>query len=279
MSANILSGKVVRDSLLTGLVESVNKLYKRPRLAIVQVGNRPDSTTFIKAKKVFAQQIGIEIEHFSYKEDILESDLINEIQKMNGDERITGIIVQLPLPTSLNRENIINAIDSKKDADGLTARNVERLYNGSNQGIIPATARGIKELLDFYKIDLFEKNVVMVGRSSLVGRPVSQMCLNENATVTICHSKTVDLPEITKSANVLIVAIGKPNFIDSKYVREGQIVIDIGISKTDNGVCGDVNLESVKDIVKAITPVPGGVGPMTVLGLFQNVVDLSRASI
>jgi len=276
MDYNILNGKIVRDSLVESLKDSVNKLYKKPRLAIVQVGNRADSTTFINAKKSFATKIGIEVEHFNYKEDIRESDLIIEINKMNQDDKITGIIVQLPLPISLDREHVINAIDPKKDADGLTAQNVQYLHNGRNDAIIPATARGIKELLNYYHIDLFGKNVVVIGRSSLVGRPVSQVCLNENATVTVCHSKTRDLKEITKRADIVIVAIGKPHLIDREYIREGQIVIDIGISKTEQGIKGDVDFDSVKDIVKAITPVPGGVGPMTVLGLFQNVLDLTR---
>lgn len=275
MSAKILSGKEIREARMNEMKKRVSELFSVPRLAIIQVGNRIDSTTFIKAKKSFADKIGIEVEHFSYPENISEVDLISEIEKMNGDEKITGIIVQLPLPLGLDRDKILNTIDPKKDADGLTASNVQALSSGRNDAILPATARGIRELFNFYNIDLFGKNITVVGRSSLVGRPVASMCINENATVTICHSKTRELARFTKSADILIVAIGKPRFIGREYIKEGQIVVDIGINKIDGVLSGDVDFENVKDIVDAMTPVPGGVGPMTVLGLFENVLDLA----
>jgi len=271
----ILDGKLVREEGIEALKKSISELSFVPCLAIIQVGNRPDSDAFIRAKKSFAKKIGVNEIHIQIPENIKQGELIDIVKKYNEDKDVQGIIVQLPLPIHLNSEAILNAIDSKKDVDGLTPINMKRLLDGHDEAIIPATTRGIRQLLKYYNIELFGKKVVVVGRSTLVGKPIALMCVNENATVTICHSKTSNLKEETKSADIIIVAVGKPNLIDKEYVKAGQIIIDVGISRQmDNTLIGDVNFNEVKDIVEMITPVPGGVGQMTVFSLFENLLDL-----
>ena len=271
----ILDGKVAREHYVSLLTEKIKALSFVPCLAIIQIGNRPDSDAFIKAKKSFAKKIGVKEIHIQLDEKVGQEEVLEIINKYNEDSDVQGIIVQLPLPIHLNSETIINSINPNKDVDGLTPFNMKRLVDGHEGAIIAATARGIRQLLKFYNIDMFGKKVVVVGRSTLVGKPTALMCLNENATVTVCHSKTKNLEVETKNADVLIVAIGKPNFINKNHVKAGQIVIDVGISRqSDNTLTGDVDFEEVKDIVEMITPVPGGVGQMTVLSLFENLADL-----
>jgi methylenetetrahydrofolate dehydrogenase (NADP+)/methenyltetrahydrofolate cyclohydrolase len=286
MSTTILSGRAIREALMPELMERVKSLAHLPTLAIIQVGDRADTTAFIAAKKAFAAKIGVKEKHIHLPERVSQSELIKTIEKCNADPQIRGIIVQLPLPLSIDRDAVIEAIDPKKDVDALTPKNVRRWMEGREDAIFPATARGVGELLRYYKIDLFGKKVTVVGRSMLVGKPIVSMCLNENATVTVCHSKTPDLALATKAADILIVAAGKPKLITADHVREGQVVIDVGINtakgeKLDDELpgkklTGDVDFDCVKDIVSAITPVPGGVGPMTVFALFENLVDLCK---
>jgi methylenetetrahydrofolate dehydrogenase (NADP+)/methenyltetrahydrofolate cyclohydrolase len=271
----LLDGKLVRESGLPVLTERIKNLSFVPCLVIIQIGNRPDSDAFIRAKKSFAKKIGVNEIHVQLSEQVSQQEVLEVIAKYNGEKDVQGIIVQLPLPIHLNSETIIDSIDPKKDVDGLTPFNMKRLLDGHEEAIIPATARGIRQLLKFYNIDLFGKKVTVVGRSTLVGKPIALMCLNENATVTVCHSRTSNLAEETRKADILIVAIGKPNFIGKDHVNKSQIVIDVGISRqADNTLTGDVNFEEVKDLVEMITPVPGGVGQMTVLALFENLIDL-----
>ncbi len=284
MKTIILDGKATRDSLIPGLVERVKALSYVPTLAIIQVGDRPDSTAFIGAKKRFAQRIGVKEKHIQTTESISQGELLDIIKECNADGGIHGIIVQLPLPIHLDRDAIINAIDPKKDVDALTAFSVKRWYEGREDAILPATARGIRTLLEAYKIELFGKKVTVIGRSMLVGKPVITMCLNEEATVTVCHSKTKDLAKETKSADIVIVAVGKPGLITAKHVKKGQVIVDVGINKVTGEklddeiegarLVGDVDFKKVAKKVSAITPVPGGVGPMTVYSLFENLVDL-----
>lgn len=259
----IIDCRKSRERYTAILKERIAGLSVEPCLVIIQIGNRPDSDSFIIAKKNFALKTGIKEIHVQLSEDVSESDVLDEIKKYNISNEVHGIIVQLPLPKNLNKEKIINSIDPKKDVDGLTP---DTLFT-------PATARGIKELLDFYNINLSGKKVTVVGQSDLVGKPIAQMCRFNNATVTVCDSKTEDVSSKTKSADILIVAIGKPNFIDEKYISKGQIVIDVGMTRYNERFTGDVDLEKVKDIVEMITPVPGGVGQMTALALFENLVD------
>lgn len=284
MSTLILDGRATRDALIPGLMKRVKALSYVPTLAIIQVGDRPDSTAFIRAKKAFAKKIGIGEKHIQTTETVSQSELIDIIKECNADKGIHGIIVQLPLPIHLDRDAVIDAIEPKKDVDALTAWSVKRWLEGREDAIMPATARGIRTFLKMYKIDLFGKKVTVIGRSMLVGKPLITMCLNENATVTVCHSKTPDLAKETKWADVLIVAAGKQGLIQAKHVKRGQVIIDVGINsvtgeKLDDEIegvrlVGDVDFEKVSKKVAAITPVPGGVGPMTVFSLFENLVDL-----
>jgi len=277
MSAKILSGKIIRDERMSEIASNIKAFLTIPAMTIIQVGDRPDSNSYIQAKKNFATKVGLKTKHVKLREDIKQQDLIDTVEKCNEDVETKAIIVQLPLPLHIDRDAVIETIDPNKDVDALTAANVKFWLEGREDAIMPATARGIKHLLSYYGIELFGKKVCVVGRSILVGKPIAIMCLNENASVSICHSKTQNLEEETKRADILIVAIGKPNFINNNYVREGQIVIDVGISKDMSGnLCGDVDFDKVSPIVSMISPVPGGVGPMTVLSLFENIIDLSR---
>ena len=261
----LLDGKVAREHYVARLQERISQLPFSPCLAIIQVGDRADSNIYIKGKKAFTEKIGAKVIHTKLDEKVTKEEVTNLIKEYNADKNIHGIIVQLPLPAHLDPQEIIEEIDPTKDTDGMTA----------NTKSIPATARGVRDLLEFYKISLKDKKVTVVGQSRLVGKPISEMCKKEGAIVTSCDSKTENLSEKTKAADILIVAIGKPKFFDQTYISEGQIVIDVGITRNPDGttVAGDVDYESVKDIVGAITPVPGGVGQMTVLALFENLID------
>lgn len=261
----ILDGKVAREAYTSRLIEKIKALPFTPCLVIIQVGTRADSDAFIKAKKSFAQKIGVKEIHVKLDEKISQEEVLEQVRKYNEDKTVQGIIVQLPLPTHLDADAIINSIDPKKDTDGLTPAT----------SYTAATARGISDLLKFYEIELKNKRVTVVGQSKLVGKPIAEMCRDEGAIVTVCDSKTENLEEKTKIADILIVAIGKPNFINEKYISKGQIVIDVGITRQAEGstLLGDVDFQGVKDIVDMITPVPGGVGQMTVLALFENLID------
>jgi len=272
----LLSGIQVREALKKQLKEATSLLVVLPKLVILQIGNNKESDIYIRQKKKFGQELGIIVEHKVYEENTKEGEIVAEIESYNKDEKIGGIIVQLPIPKHLNCSKILNSIDFKKDVDGLGVVQTGLFYSGDSKAITPATARGVISLFDFYNIDLDSKHVVVIGRSNLVGRPVAQMCLKRNATVTVCHSHTKNLDTITKTADILIVACGVPRLIGSPYVREGQVVIDVGINKIEEGICGDVDFDKVKDVVYAISPVPGGVGPLTVMSLFQNLIDSQK---
>ncbi len=274
MPAIILSGLKARDAHIPGLQQKAKELLYVPKLAIIQVGDRPDSTSYIKAKKSFAAKIGVEIEHIHLAQDISQAEVIAYIEACNTDKKIQGIIVQVPLPGHIDRIAVIEAIDPSKDVDGLTSTNYGRLLAGNSTAIVPATARGIRELFSYYNISLAGKKVAVVGRSRLVGAPIAIVCKQAGAEVIVCHSQTPDLARETRQADVVIVAVGKPGLVGSGHIKKGAVVIDVGISKMADGtLVGDVDFEAVKEIASALTPVPGGVGPMTVLGLFENVVD------
>jgi methylenetetrahydrofolate dehydrogenase (NADP+) / methenyltetrahydrofolate cyclohydrolase len=273
MTAMIIDGRKARQALLPKLIEKISGLSFVPTLAIIQVGDRPDSTSYIKAKKSLAKKIGVNLKHLQLSENVSQEKVIDIIREYNADSNIQGIIVQLPLPTNIKRDVIINTIDSVKDIDALTDVSIRKWSKG--EGILPATARGIHELLDFYDIKLRNKRIAVVGRSELVGKPIAAMCRNGGAVVTVCHSKTPDLAAETRKVDIIICAVGKPGLIQAKHVTEEQIVIDVGINRKEDGtLVGDVDFDSVKNIVDAITPVPGGVGQMTVLALFENLADL-----
>ncbi|MBQ2873029.1 MAG: bifunctional methylenetetrahydrofolate dehydrogenase/methenyltetrahydrofolate cyclohydrolase FolD [Bacilli bacterium] len=267
----ILDGKKIKNQILDELKDEVNNLTIKPKLVVIQVGNNEASNVYIKQKNNMCNYIGYNFEHFKLDEDTNIDNLLELIYKLNNDDSVNGILVQLPLPKHIDSNKIINAISPVKDVDGLTDTNIGMLCH-KKDSLYSCTPYGVMELLDRYDIDVSEKNVVIVGRSDLVGKPMSMMMLNKDATVTICHSKTNNLTEFTKKADILIVAIGKPNFITTDMIREDAIVIDVGISRTELGLCGDVDFDSVKDKVKYITPVPGGVGPMTVAMLGKNIL-------
>lgn len=282
----LLDGKVVRGERVAGLRRDIRELGFSPTLAIVQVGDLERSRAYVSAKRRFAESLGIPVELSGFTVGTALDDILYEIQRLNNDPSITGILVQLPLPKGLDRRAIIEAIEPSKDVDGLTASNLKSLLENDHRGFVPATARGILSLLDHYDIALEGKNVVVVGRSLLVGKAAALAFLNRNATVTICHRATRDLPEITKRADILVVAAGKPRLIGKGHVAPGQVVIDVGINVSDNEhldeevsvsrLVGDVDFDAVKPVVGAISPVPGGVGPMTVLSLFENLVEAAR---
>lgn len=270
----ILDGKELSLKRKEVLKEKITKLPVRPKLAIVRIGEDSASDVYVNKKVSFGKEIGVDVGVLHLPTDTTTEKVQQEIQALN-DERMThGIIVQLPVPSNIDKEAVINTISPEKDVDGLTAVNMWKLMDDAS-GIVPATAKGIETLLGEYSIDLPGTHVVIVGDSLLVGKSVAVQLLNKDATVTVCHDKTKNLSEFTKQADILITAVGKPNLISNLHVKPGQIVVDIGIVRTEDGkVVGDVDFNSVKDIVGAITPVPGGVGPMTVLSLFENLVDV-----
>lgn len=274
----ILDGRKTREALMEPLMRRIKKLGFTPTLAIIQVGSRADSTAFIRAKKSFAAKIGIEVQHVELPETVSQGELMAKIQECNADKNIHGIIMQLPLPAAMNRNLVIDAIDPRKDVDALTSTSVKRWNVGdasAQDALFPATARGIRELLGYQGISLEGLDVTVVGRSALVGTPIAAMARSEGAHVTVAHSKTADLIETTKPADILIVAVGRPKLIGPKHVSKGQVIVDVGITRDgSDALSGDVDFEAVKDATVAISPVPGGVGPMTVFALFENLVDL-----
>lgn len=275
--AKILDGRIVRDKIQEVLKSKIQGLKSRPKLVIIQVGDNPVSNTYINQKIKFGQKIGADVFHAKLPQDISQQDLTSKIQNLNFDPQVHGIIVQMPIPDSLNREVIINIIDPKKDVDGLTETNQKLLEENNPSAIVPATAKGVITILNFYNIPIKSKKATVVGRSKLVGAPVAILLKNLGAIVTVGHSKTEDLKAATKSADIIVVAVGKPNIITKAHVSPNQTIIDVGINveETDGNkkLKGDVNFEEVSQVVGAITPVPGGVGPMTVASLFENLLE------
>lgn len=267
----ILDGKIVKEKILNDLKEKIAILNKKPSLAVIQIGNNPASDIYIKQKEKMANMIGIEFNHIKLEDTISEEEIINIINKLNNDNDINGILVQLPIPKHINTKKIQNAIDYKKDVDGLTDINIGKLAHNT-ESLVACTPGGIIKLLDYYNIDVIGKNVVIIGRSDLVGKPLSLLFENNDATVTLCHSKTSNLDFYTKNADILVVAVGKPNFIKKESIKEGSVIVDVGINRLEKGkICGDVDFASCKDKASYITPVPGGVGQMTVAFLGTNV--------
>jgi methylenetetrahydrofolate dehydrogenase (NADP+)/methenyltetrahydrofolate cyclohydrolase len=273
--AKILDGKIVRDEIQTRLKKTIIGLKIKPVLAIIQIGNDNRSTAYIEQKKKFALAIGAEIRHGIFPEHATQKEVISKIEELNNDKNIHGILAQMPFPDHFNKNVVIDSIDHGKDVDGLTAVNIKKLWQSKSsfsEGFVPATAQAVLTLLDYYKIKVSGKKVVIVGRSELVGKPLAIALINRNATVTVCHSKTLNLREETKKAHILIVAIGSPHFINQYFVSQGQAVIDVGINLVNGALYGDVHFEKIRSIVSSVSPVPGGVGPLTVASLFENLV-------
>jgi methylenetetrahydrofolate dehydrogenase (NADP+) / methenyltetrahydrofolate cyclohydrolase len=281
MPAKILSGIDAREAHIPILLEKFKSLKLQPGLAIIQVGDRADSTAYIGAKIVYAKKLGVIAHYINLGEKVSQQEIIQKIEQYNTDPSIQGIIVQLPLPEGIDRDAVIDSILPHKDIDGITSTNTHLLEKNNPTAIIPATVRGIMELLVYYAIEIKGKKITVVGRSALVGKSLAHILSHRGAFVTVAHSQTLDLVAATKDADIIIVAVGKIGLIGREHVRPGQVIIDVGINRITADVAqnnksvlvGDVDFEAVQDIVVAITPVPGGVGPMTVFGLFENLAD------
>lgn len=271
----LLDGKRIKEEKFVELKKEISSLERRPGIAVIQVGNDSASNVYVKSKEKFGKELGCIFNHIKFDENTSEEDVLKKIDELNNDNNIDGILVQMPIPKHLNSSVIQNRIIYNKDIDGLTDINSGLLFHNKDS-FIPCTPKGIMEMLKYYNIDISGKHVVIVGRSELVGRPLMSLMLNNNATVSICHSYTHDLKSITRMADILVVAVGKKNIIDSSMVKEGCIVIDVGINRDNGKLYGDVDFESVKDKCSYITPVPGGVGQTTVLSLYQNLLKAYR---
>jgi methylenetetrahydrofolate dehydrogenase (NADP+)/methenyltetrahydrofolate cyclohydrolase len=269
----LLNGKEVATNIKQRLAEETIKLIEAPGLAVILVGSNPASEVYVRNKENTCTELGFYSRVFRLPEDTSEEELISTITKLNINPTIHGILVQLPLPKHLNEERIINTIAPEKDVDCFHPVNVGKLMTGIAR-TLPCTPAGVMKILEYYNIQVEGKNCVVVGRSNIVGKPMAMLLLQANGTVTICHSKTKNLKEICREADILVAAIGKPKFITEEYIKEGAVIVDVGINRDENGkLCGDVDFEAVKDKVYAITPVPGGCGPMTIAMLMQNTYD------
>lgn len=270
----ILDGKKLRDKIIENLKAKVDTFEEKPTLVVILVGENPASKIYVNNKKKMAEKIGIHSEVINYPANITEAELLDKIEELNNNKKVTAILVQLPLPKHISKDNVINKIIPSKDVDGFTPYNFGKLFSGETPTVYPCTPKGILLLLDEYNIEIEGKHVVIVGRSNIVGKPLSQMMLNKNATVTICHSHTKNLSQITKTADILVSAVGK-NIIEGEMLKTDCVIVDVGIFKDENGKTrGDVDFESASKIASFISPVPGGVGPMTIASLMLNTVEL-----
>ncbi|MDE7274727.1 MAG: bifunctional methylenetetrahydrofolate dehydrogenase/methenyltetrahydrofolate cyclohydrolase FolD [Lachnospiraceae bacterium] len=272
----IIDGKKISQEIKDELKEKVAVLKEQGKnvcLAVIQVGSDPASGVYVGNKKKACAYIGIESLAYELPEETTEQELLDLIQKLNADDKVNGILVQLPLPGQINEEKVIQTIAPEKDVDGFHEKNVGALCVGS-KGYVSCTPLGIIQLLKRSGIEISGKHCVVIGRSNIVGKPMSMLLLRENGTVTVCHSRTQNLKEITRQADILVVAVGKPKFVDDSYIKEGAVVIDVGIHRDENNkLCGDVDFEKAAPHTSAITPVPGGVGPMTIAMLMYNCVS------
>ena len=277
--AEILDGKLIAEKIRNKLKDDVEELKKEgiiPKLAVIMVGNDASSKIYVRNKSIACNQIGIEYEEFLLDDNTTMEQLLDLIEKLNRDDSIHGILLQSPIPKGLDINEAFKAIAPNKDVDGFNPCNVGKLCLGQDT-FVSCTPYGIIKLLEEYGIELEGKDAVVVGRSNIVGKPMMQCLLNKNATVTVCHSKTIKLERVTKKADILVVAIGKSKFITKDMVKEGAVVIDVGINRGEDGkLCGDVDFDEVKEIASYITPVPGGVGPMTIAMLMHNIVKSAR---
>ena len=283
MSATIIAGKKVsleiRERLKKDTAAFVKETGVTPGLAVVLVGNDPASAVYVRNKHRACEEIGFHSEVYELPENAKEAEVLSLLSRLNDDPKIHGILVQLPLPKQIDADKVILSIKPEKDVDAFHPANVGRIMLG-NYRFLPCTPAGVMALLDAYGIDPTGKDCVVVGRSNIVGKPQAILLLERNATVTICHSRTADLASHTKRADMIVVAVGKPNFVKADMVKPGAVVIDVGINRLPDGkLCGDVDFESVSKVASAITPVPGGVGPMTITMLMQNTLTAAKESV
>ena len=278
----ILDGKLVQSQICDELRKEIEELKSRnivPTLKIIQVGDNQASNVYVRNKIKLSETVGINTTVDKLPENITETELIDRIKDLNNDKNINGILVQLPIPSHLSEKEVIETIVPDKDVDCFNLVNVGKLWTAKKQDIYlkPCTPCGVIEMLKKYNIEMSGKHVVIIGRSNIVGKPQAALFLLENATVTICHSKTTNLKEVCKQADILVAAIGRAKMINHEYIKQGAVVIDVGMNRDENNkLCGDVDFEDVKDIVSYITPVPGGVGPMTITILLKNLINVTK---
>ena len=272
--AKILDGKALAQKITNEIKKEVSSLEKKPKLAVVLVGNNPASEIYVSNKQKKAIELGFESVVLPLPEDISEENLLEHIYILNEDTSINAILVQLPLPKHLNQKRILEAIEPIKDVDGFTSYNFGRLALGYKPYAIPCTPKGIIRILDEYELDIEGKNVIVIGRSNIVGKPISLLLQSRNATVTMAHSKTKNLNDLILASDIVVSAVGIPNLV--KNVKNDAIVIDVGINRTDKGLCGDIDFDKTSKIASYITPVPGGVGPMTIAMLMENTLELYK---
>ena len=278
MSARIIDGKAVAQRVKSRVAEEVTALGRTPGLATILVGDDPASAVYVRMKREDSAEVGIESFHHEPGGDVAPDELAALIRSLNDDERVNGILLQLPLPDHLDQDEFISLIDPAKDVDGLTTANAGLLMHDRPEALVPCTPAGVMELLADAGAELQGARAVVVGRSILVGKPLVQLLLKANATVTHCHSRTRDLPGVCREADVLIAAVGSPGLVTGDMVREGATVIDVGTNRTDDGLVGDVDFEAARERAGAITPVPGGVGPMTRAMLLVNTLKAAQAT-
>ena len=274
----IMDGKKVAEKTYEDLEVRINKLKENniiPMLAVVIVGNDEASQVYVRNKAKMCEKLQIGSKVIACEENISEKELEKIIKDLNNDQNIHGILIQAPLPKHLDALKIFDIVSKEKDVDGFNIYNVGAL-SLNKEGFIPCTVKGIIKILEYYNINVTSKNIVIIGRSNIVGKPLANYLINHNATVTVCHSKTSNLSDITKQADILISATGTANLVKKDYVKKGAVVIDVGINRNNNKLCGDVNFEEVSEIASHITPVPGGVGPMTIAMLMENVLEAAE---
>lgn len=281
--AEIIDGKLVSASVREKIAEETSRLKREvgitPGLAVILVGNDPASSVYVRNKHKACEGAGMNSIQIYMPEDTTEEDLLEKIRELNVDEKVHGILVQLPLPKHISEEKVISAISPDKDVDAFHPVNVGKIMTG-NYSFLPCTPAGVMKLLEFYNIEIKGKKCVVVGRSNIVGKPMALLLLEKNGTPTICHSKTQDLFSVTKEADILVVAIGRANFIGADAVKDGAVVIDVGINRMPDGkLAGDVNFDEVKEKASFITPVPGGVGPMTITILLENTLTAAKNTV
>lgn len=273
----ILDGKKLRDELLVQYKEKIKEEKLNITLAIILVGNNEASKLYIKNKEKYCTEVGIKVDKYLLDEDTSEEVLINLIKDLNEDEKVTGIILQSPVPNGIDFDKCSGMILPSKDVDGFTKDNVYNLYL-NKKSILPCTVKGIIKLLEYYNIEINGKNVAIIGRGNIVGKPLAMALENRNATVSLLHSKTKDLKMFTKDADIVVVACGIPKLLKKEMIKEGSVVIDVGISSVDGKIVGDIDFDNIKDIALFVTPNPGGIGPMTIAMIIDNLIEMGEVN-
>ena len=279
MGAEIINGQLLAKELRENMKNEVTELKQKgltPHLTVILIGDDPASHSYVRGKEKASAEVGISSEIIRMDKTVDQKTLLTKIAELNKDENVHGILVQLPLPNHIEEQKVIEAIDPAKDVDGFHPINIGRMMVGQD-AFLPCTPYGIIEMLKSKNIEIVGKHVVVMGRSNIVGKPMGQLLLNENATVTYCHSKTQDIKSYTKKADILIVAVGKANIVDASYIKDGAVVIDVGVNRTEEGkLTGDVDFDDVKEVASFLTPVPKGVGPMTITMLLSNTIKAAK---